>query len=295
MLHEIGHILEHTWEDTVKLVPFLFITYILMEYIEHRMKEKTRHMIEHSGRVAPLFGGLIGIFPQCGFSAVASSLYAGRIITAGTLLAVLLSTSDEMIPVLLSSQIEAGRIIRILCLKVGIAVICGFLLDHYMNQKKKKDHGNDEIKEETHIDVEHMCQHEKCHCEKGIFRSAVYHTMTIFLFIYLVTLGLDTMIHLFGQDTLADIILNKPVIGHAVSALVGLIPNCASSVVITQLYVEGAMTAGAMISGLLAGSGVGILVLFRVNDHIKENFKILLLLYGIGVLAGILLDAVTLL
>lgn len=295
MLHEIQHILEHTLEDTIKLVPFLLVTYILMEYIEHKMKEKTRHMIEHAGRVAPLFGGLIGIFPQCGFSAAAASLYAGKIITAGTLLAVLLSTSDEMIPVLLSSQAEAGLIIKILCIKVGIAVLFGFLLDYYRTQKKKKQEKNGKQTEEIHIDVHHMCQHEKCHCEKGILRSAVYHTITIFIFIYLVTLGLDIVIHFFGQDTLADLILNKPVIGHAVSALVGLIPNCASSVVITQLYIEGAMTAGAMISGLLAGSGVGILVLFRVNDDLRKNITILFLLYGIGVLSGILLDAAALL
>lgn len=287
MLHEILHMIEHTLEDTINLLPFLFLTYLLMEYIEHRMKEKTKLAIEHSGRFAPVLGGIIGIFPQCGFSAAASSLYAGRVITLGTLLAVFLSTSDEMLPVLLSEQVEMGIILKLVGIKAGIGILSGLLLDFLLKKRGKEKNGQ---QEEVHMDVEHLCQKGNCHCEKGILKSALYHTFQVFFFILLISFILNIVIHTVGEDALAGLILNKPVLGQAIAGLVGLIPNCASSVVLTQLYLEGVMSLGAMMSGLLAGAGVGLLVLFRVNDNLKENIRITALLYGIGVVSGILIE-----
>ncbi|MGN0329693.1 MAG: putative manganese transporter [Kineothrix sp.] len=288
MLQEMMHMIEHTFEDTLNLLPFLFLTYLLMEYIEHRMKERTKLAIERSGRFAPLLGGIIGVFPQCGFSAAASGLYAGRVITMGTLLAVFLSTSDEMLPILISEQIGGGTILKLLGLKAGIGIVSGLALDMLTGKQKRQEssrHG------EEHIDVKHLCRKENCHCERGIFRSALYHSLQVYLFILLISCILNGVIHYVGEDALAGLILNQPVLGQALAGLVGLIPNCASSVVITQLYLEGIVSLGAMMSGLLAGAGVGLLVLFRVNDNIKENVKITFFLYGIGVAAGIIIDA----
>lgn len=275
-------IITETLVDGVRLLPFLFLTYLVMEYMEHRMGEKTRDAIKRSGRFGPLIGGAIGVFPQCGFSAAASNLYAGRVITAGTLLAVFLSTSDEMLPVLISQKVDFGIILKILGLKLLIGIAVGFVMDFFL---KKKD-----IHPHNHMEIGHMCEHEHCHCEDGILKSALRHTFSIFGFILLITFVMNTAIACVGEDFLAGLILNRPVFGPLIAGLVGLIPNCAASVIITQLYLEGVMGLGAMMAGLLAGTGVGLLVLFKVNDNIKENIKIVLLLYAAGVAAGILID-----
>lgn len=277
--------------DAVKLLPFLFITYIIMEYIEHKMGEKQKLAIEKSGRFGPLFGGIIGAFPQCGFSAAASNLYAGRIITLGTLTAVFLSTSDEMLPVLISERASAAIIFKLLGMKVAIGIAAGFLVDLMIRRRRKTGSAHGERTAE-HMDIGHVCEHEHCHCEDGIIRSAFRHTLNIFVFILVIAFVLNTVIHFAGEDFLSNLILNRPVIGPMIAGLVGLIPNCAASVVLTQLYLEGVMGLGAMMAGLLAGSGVGLLVLFRVNDNRMENVKITLLLYAVGVAAGILIDAV---
>ena len=279
----IFHAVEHTISDSIKLLPFLFITYLIMEYIEHKTSEKTERMIKKSGKLGPFIGGILGIVPQCGFSAAASNLYAGRIITMGTLLAVFLSTSDEMLPILISEQVALPVIAKILVTKALIGIVAGFLIDFFI---KKKVH-----KEEEHLRIEHICDHEHCHCEEGkIMTSALRHTLQIFLFILLITFVVNILIETIGEETLAGLLSGKPVIGPIIAALVGLIPNCASSVIITQLYLEGVLSAGSMIAGLLVGAGVGVLVLFRVNDNIKENMKITTLLYGIGVIAGIIIE-----
>ncbi|RZT00405.1 putative manganese transporter [Cuneatibacter caecimuris] len=273
------HIIEETLLDSIKLIPFLFLTYLAMEYLEHKTSEKTEKMIKKAGKWGPLIGGTLGAVPQCGFSAAASNLYAGRVITLGTLISIYLSTSDEMLPILISEQAGLGLIGKILLLKIAIGMAAGFLIDLLITRKHI----------EEHYHIHDICEKEHCHCEKGIFRSAVRHTLQITLFIMAVTFALNLVLSFGGEEALASVLLNRPVLGPVIAGAVGLIPNCAASVVITQLYLEGAMSFGTMMAGLLSGAGIGVLVLFRVNRNKKENIKIIALLYAIGVLGGIVL------
>lgn len=275
-----------TFLDLIKLLPFLFLTYLAMEYLEHKAGEKTEALMRRAGSLGPVIGGALGIVPQCGFSAAASNLYAGRVITLGTLMAVYLSTSDEMLPVLISEHAPFGSVVKILLAKAGIGMAAGILIDLLV--RKKRGHVR---MQGSHI--HEICEHEHCRCEKGIFRSSLSHTVHIGLFILLITFLLNLILFLAGEDALANIILNRPVAGPLLAGLVGLIPNCAGSVVITQLYLEGIIGVGSAMAGLLTGSGVGLLVLFRVNHNKKENVKILGLLYGIGVLVGIVIELIT--
>ncbi|MBD5547679.1 MAG: arsenic efflux protein [Lachnospiraceae bacterium] len=276
-------IIVDTLLDGIKLLPFLFVTYLAMEYIEHKTSRKTQLIMKKSGKWGPVIGGILGIVPQCGFSTAASNLYAGRIITLGTLAAVFLSTSDEMLPILISQQAPSHTIIRVLAVKAVLGILAGLMIDVLMQIKKGM--AQEELR------IEHMCDHQHCHCEEGkIIKSAIRHTLQIFLFIILISFLLNLLIGFAGEDTLAAFISEKPVLGPMVAGVIGLIPNCASSVVLTQLYLEGVLGAGAMISGLLAGSGVGLLVLCKVNDNLKENVKITLILYAIGVVSGIVIE-----
>lgn len=271
--------------DTVRLLPFLFLTYLLMEYLEHRAADRMQAVVEKGGRLGPLLGGVLGIVPQCGFSAAAANLYAGRVITLGTLIAIYLSTSDEMLPILLSEAdaVGVGTILKILMLKAVIGIAAGFVVDLLIRPKKHR-----------HEHIHDLCEHEHCHCSKdgSIWKSAIVHTVQIGFFILIITFILNTVLFVFGEDALGKLLLNRPVVGELLAALVGLIPNCAASVVLTRLYLNGAMSFAACMSGLLAGAGVGSLVLFRVNRNKKENIRILLLLYGIGVAAGLLLEVI---
>lgn len=264
--------------DSVKLLPFLFLTYLVMEYLEHKAGEKMQQVIQKAGRGGPLLGGLLGVFPQCGFSAAASNLYAGRIITAGTLLAVFLSTSDEMLPIMISENVSVPVILRILAVKIVVGVMAGFVVDFIFRDSKKE------------MRIEHLCEQHHCHCENGIWKSALHHTVEIFLYIIFISFALNLLIGWAGEDVLGNMILNRPVLGEMAAALVGLIPNCASSVAITQMYLNGVLGPGALIAGLLSGSGVGLLVLFRVNDGHKENLKITGVLYVAGVVGGLLVN-----
>ena len=264
--------------DSIKLLPFLFVTYLIMEYLEHKAGDKMQAAIRGAGKGGPVIGGILGIFPQCGFSAAASNLYAGRIITMGTLIAVFLSTSDEMLPILISENAGVGMIVKVLAVKVVVAVAIGFAVDCIF-RKNEKD-----------MQIGHLCEQHHCHCEDGIWRSALHHTIEIFIYILLVSLMLNLLIAWIGEDALGSIILNRPVVGAMIAGLVGLIPNCAASVIITKLYLGGVLGAGAMIAGLLAGTGVGLLVLCRVNDNRKENLKLISILYVTGVAAGIIVE-----
>lgn len=278
------HVLEHTLIDTIKLIPFLFIAYLVIEFIEQKAGEKTAHAIQKAGKFGPILGGLLGIVPQCGFSAAASNLYAGRIITMGTLIAIFLSTSDEMLPILISEAVPAGTIITILAIKLGIAIVAGMLIDLIFKKKKVEDSKNE---------IHKMCDEEHCHCEEsGILKSSIKHTLQIFVYILIISLVLNLIIELVGEDNIANVVLNVPIVGPAISCLVGLIPNCASSVILTQLYLENIISMGSMIAGLLVNSGIGILVLFRVNKNKKENFTILGILYLVGAISGIILDLI---
>lgn len=266
--------------DVVKLLPFLFLTYLAMEYLEHKTGDKAELLVKKAGRFGPVIGGVLGIVPQCGFSAAASNLYAGRVISLGTLMAIYLSTSDEMLPILISEQVSFWLIVKILLAKAVIGMVAGLIIDFLLRKKGLEQHEH----------IHDICEHEHCHCEKGIFRSALSHTAQITFFILIITFALNLILYFVGEDALANLILSKPVVGPLLASLVGLIPNCAGSVVITQLYLEKVIGIGSAMAGLLTGSGVGLLVLFRVNHNRKENLRILGLLYGIGVLAGIVIE-----
>ena len=274
------HLIEHTLLDCLKLVPFLFLTYLLMEYLEHKTGQKLQKSIQKAGRFGPLIGGILGAVPQCGFSAAASGFYAGKVITPGTLLAVFLSTSDEMLPVMISERAGTGLILKILFLKVVIGAAAGFLVDLFVYRKEEK--------EPDHI--HEICEKEHCHCEKGIFHSALLHTAQITGFIILITFGFNLVLEAADAGFWQNFLQTRPILGSVLAGLVGLIPNCAASVAITQLYLQGVISFGAMMAGLLTGAGAGLLVLFRANYNRKENVRILLLLYGIGVLAGSVME-----
>lgn len=271
-----------TLSDSIKLLPFLFLTYLAMEYLEHKTGEKLQNTIRKSGKWGPVIGGVLGAFPQCGFSAAASNLYAGRIITLGTLLSIYLSTSDEMLPVLISENAGIGMIMKVLGTKILIGMAAGLVIDFVIRHLLRN--------REEELRIEHLCEQHHCHCEEGILKSALHHTIEIFLYLLLISFVLNLLIGMIGEDFLAGLILNRPVIGELIAGMIGMIPNCAASVVITQLYLKGILSAGAMMSGLLSGAGVGILVLLRVNDKRKENARIIGLLYIIGVLAGLLIE-----
>lgn len=289
-------IIEETLIDAVKLLPFLFITYLIMEYIEHKMGHKTKSAIKKSGKWGPIIGSILGVFPQCGFSVSATNLYAGRVITLGTLIAVYLSTSDEMLPIFISEAVSPVIILRILGIKLIIGMIAGVILDLFVNliiknKNKKIVQQNEEDSEEDEIG--HMCEEEHCHCnESGILKSAIHHTLSILVFIVLITFIINTVVYFVGEETIAGWILNKPVIGPVIASLIGLIPNCAASVIITNMYLENVISLGSMISGLLTGAGVGLAVLFKTNSKIKENIGIIILLYAIGVISGIMIDLI---
>lgn len=275
-------VIEDALIDSVKLVPFLFITYLIMEYIEHKTKEKTKQTIKKSGKWGPLIGSLLGAFPQCGFSVSATNLYSARVITLGTLIAVYLSTSDEMLPIFLSEAVPISTILEIIGIKVVIGIIAGFVIDGILRLKNHK-----QVEEEKIVD---LCEKEHCHCEHGIFKSALKHTISIFVFILIITLILNIIIYFIGEETISGFMLNNSILGPIIAGLIGLIPNCASSVVITQMYLENVISMATMISGLLVGAGVGLAVLFKTNKSIKENIKILVLLYSIGVISGMILE-----
>ena len=280
-------IIEETLIDAIKLLPFLFITYLIMEYIEHKMGEKTKNTIKKSGKLGPIVGGILGAFPQCGFSVSATNLYAGRVITLGTLIAVYLSTSDEMLPIFISEAVSPIIILKILGIKVIIGMIAGVLIDLVINllNKNRKDIESEEIG--------HMCEEEHCHCDKnGVFKSALKHTLNIFLFIVLITFIINMIVYFVGEETIASWILNKPVIGPMITSLIGLIPNCAASVIITNLYLENVISLGSMFAGLLTGAGVGLAVLFKTNNRLKENLGIVALLYMIGAISGIIIELI---
>lgn len=270
-------IIIETLVDGIKLLPFLLVTFLIIEWLEHKVNSKK--IINTSGKLGPLFGGILGAFPQCGFSVSATNLYVTKIITMGTLISVYLSTSDEMLPIMLSEGISFFTVLKILLIKVGIGILIGFIVDFIFRKKQQ-------------IEINDLCEEEHCHCEKGIFKSSLHHTLSVFGFIIIISFILNILLTYLGEDTLQSIFLKDSFFSPFISSLVGLIPNCASSVAITELYLNNAITLGSTMAGLLTGSGVGILVLFKYNKNLKENLLIVSIIYAVGVISGILIDLI---
>jgi len=273
------HALLHAFLDTLKLIPFLFLTYLLLEWIEHKAAQRTAALAAKAGALGPLAGGLLGAVPQCGFSASASNLYAGGVISVGTLIAIFISTSDEMLPIMISEKIAPSRILLILGIKVLCGVLVGFAVDLVLRFAKKQQQ-----KER----IAHFCEEENCHCQEGIFLSSIFHTLQIAFFVFLFSFLIGLMIHWIGEEQLALFAAKGGAFAPFVAALVGLIPNCAASVVITELFLDGIIGTGAMIAGLIANSGVGLLVLFRVNKKTGANAAIMLTVFLTGAFVGVL-------
>jgi len=276
-MEEILHTLLHALIDTLKTVPFLFLAYLLMEYIEHKASDKMESAMRKIDKGAPAIGSALGCIPQCGFSASASNLYTAGIITEGTLIAVFLSTSDEALPILISSGGNGGAIWKLLLSKLAIGIVAGFTIDFIFKKMNIKK-----------VPVD-MCESCGCDEEKGILKPAIKHTVLITAFVLIINIVFGLAIHFLGEDRLGSLLLSDSLIQPFLTALIGLVPNCAISVMITNLYIDGALSFGSAVAGLCSGAGIGITVLLKSNKSKKENFRIITILYGISAIFGFLL------
>ena len=284
-MHIAGHVLEHSVADTLYIIPFLFVTYLAMEWLEHKTGGRAQAAIQRAGAAGPVVGAVVGAVPQCGFSAAAATLWAGRVLTPGTLFAVFRSTSDEMLPIFLAEQVPFDVILKIIGAKIVIGMVMGFIVDAALRIARRID---------APLHIHELCEHDHCHChdgEGGILKSAVKHTLQVTVFIFVITIVLNAVLEVVGEDVLAEFLAANPALSVFGSALVGLVPNCAASVVIAQLYVEGVLGSGAMLAGLLVSVGVGLLVLVRTNRRPRENVAIIVGLYATGVVWGLVANA----
>ena len=272
-------ILAETLIDNIKIFPFLFVTYLFLEYLERKTSDKTTAAIQKATKAGPLAGAVLGVLPQCGFSVVAANLFAARVITIGTLIAIFLSTSDELLPILISYEAPLSLIAVI----VGYKAVCGMMFGYLIDFTLQKKHNLPKP------DIETLCQNEHCHCEENepLWKPALYHSVRITLFILAVSLILNFLLQFCGNSANLTQILQYPLLGEMFSALIGLIPNCSASVILTQMYIMNYIDFSTMMSGSLVSGGVGLLVLFRVNRPLKQNLKILALLYICGLLGGL--------
>ena len=269
--------------DTLKLLPYLVITFMVLEFIEHRLSKKNQKLLVKNQKCGPIVGGILGAFPQCGFSSMGASLYSNRVITKGTLVAIFLSTSDEMLPIMLGEKVNVEIILKIIGFKIIIGIFVGIIVDLIYFKKVKN----------VNKEIEHLCEEEHCSCnERGILVSSLIHTIKISFFILMANLIIGLIIFKFGEDNISNLLLNKNIFTYFLASLIGLIPNCASSVIMTKLYLSGLLNIGTLLSGLLTGSGIGILLLFKSNKNIKENITIVSIIYFVGVLIGILIDII---
>lgn len=276
-------IILETLIDTLKLLPFLFVAFLIMEYIEHKLQKNGKEKIKKSGKYGPILGSILGAVPQCGFSVMATNLYATRIISLGTLISIYLSTSDEMLPILIGEGANLATIIIILLTKIIVGMTSGFIIDLIIKKAKKQKY---EIKD--------FCHEEHCDCEHSLFKSTIKHTINITIFIFIVSLVLHIGIHYLGEDTISKFLLKDTFFSPFISSLIGLIPNCASSVIITELFLNNTISFASCIAGLLTGSGVALVVLFKQNKNFKENLQIILTLYLIGSLSGVIIELTSL-
>lgn len=269
--------------DSLKLIPFLLVAFLIIELLEHKLNNKTKSIITKSKKIGPIIGSLLGVIPQCGFSVMATNLYITRIITLGTLISIYLSTSDEMLIIMISEKVEISLILKILLIKIFFGIIYGLIIDKIINKNKKDKETNYEL-----------CDEEHCDCNHSILLSAIKHTLHITLFIFIITLIINTIFTLLGDNYLSKILLNNSILSPFITSLIGLIPNCAASVILTELYLNSTISLGALIGGLLTSSGSSLLVLIKNNKNKKENLSIILLLYALGVLSGIIIELISL-
>ena len=266
--------------DSVKSLPFLFGAYLIIEYLEHHTSRRIETILAGSHRLGPAVGAALGCIPQCGFSVAAANLYSGRVITAGTLIAVFLSTSDEAIPVLLASPDMMGVLGRLIVVKVAAAVAVGFAVD--LALKRGRDSGSRLLEEKNQ--TEDMCRH--CGCGDSVVLSACRHTAGIFLFLFVVSVILGGITEAVGQEALGRLLLKGSVFQPAIAAVLGFVPNCAASVFLAQMLAEDTISFGAAVAGLMTGAGVGLAVLWKVNHNFRDNLKIMGILYGAAVIIG---------
>lgn len=269
--------------DSLKLIPFLLVAFLIIELLEHKLNNKTKSIITKSKKIGPIIGSLLGVIPQCGFSVMATNLYITRIITLGTLISIYLSTSDEMLIIMISEKVEISLILKILLIKIFFGIVYGLIIDKIINKKKEDKETNYEL-----------CDEEHCDCNHSILLSAIKHTLHITLFIFIITLIINTIFTLLGDNYLSKILLNNSILSPFITSLIGLIPNCAASVILTELYLNSTISLGALIGGLLTSSGSSLLVLIKNNKNQKENLSIILLLYALGVLSGIIIELISL-
>lgn len=276
-------------KDGAWSLPVLFVAYLLMELLERSQKLNEEILHGYSHRAGPLLGGLLGVAPQCGISGAAATLFSTGSVTVGTMLAVFFATSDEMLPIMLSSvadgDIRLSSILLIVLGKAALGVALGYLADLLLTKyirSQKNIHG--------------FCEREHCACDEeegSVFVSALKHTLKIAVMLIAVNVILNFVLGMIGVERLSGSVLNRPVIGEILLALVGLIPNCSVSVVITESYLSGLIGLGGLFAGLLSNAGIGLLVLFRTNKNLKENLVITSTLYGLSAAAGIVITLVS--
>lgn len=266
--------------DVLKLIPFLFIAFLLIEVLEHKLTNKNKNIITKSKKIGPVIGAFLGIIPQCGFSVMGTNLYITRIISLGTLFSIYLSTSDEMLPILISEKANIKIILQIILIKILFGMFYGVLIDLILRKRKKKQ-------DKTNYEI---CDKEHCHCEKGILLSSIKHTLNIVVFLFITTFIINIVFHYVGEDYLSKVLLKGTILGPFITSLIGLIPNCGASIILTELYLNNAISLSSLIAGLLTGSGTALIVLFKENKNMKENIFIICLLYTLGVISGLILE-----
>lgn len=262
--------------DCLKILPFLFIAFLIIEFFEHKLSHKTEITIKKAGKFGPLIGSILGALPQCGFSVLATNLYITRIISLGTLIAIYLSTSDEMLPILIAEKAPLNNILLLVIIKIIIGLICGFFIDLIVRKEEPKEHFE-------------ICKHDHCDCEHGIILSSIKHTLKTLIFIFIITFVLNAAFHYIGENNIKHIFDKTNFFTPFIAGLIGLIPNCGSSIILTELYISDILPLSSALAGLLANSGVALLILFKSNPDIKENIKIISILYLISVITGLLL------
>ena len=280
----VYEVLIDTLKDTAKMLPFLFGVYLLIEYFEHKASDRLPNVLRKMGVFGPIGGAALGCLPQCGFSVAASNLYSGRLISLGTLIAVFVATSDEAVPILIASPDGAAKILPLIAAKLIVAIVAGLAVDFCLKIMKSR---RNEQQEPYHD----LC--ENCGCdERGVVLSALIHTVKITLFVFFVSLLLGLAISFLGEERLGGLLMTNSPLQPFITALIGLIPNCAASVVLTDLYAAGSLGFGSVTAGLSTGAGLGLAVLFRTNKNLKENLTVAALLYFVGVLSGLILNLI---